>query len=516
MRASRLHPAKPFYRIIIPINNDDLKGKDIKYIINSFEEIDENIETAIKNKSQTRIKINIHNSDNDIELDADYLWEEIYTRLGEWITKRKTWDESHQLLFQYCDEYKKTPNQLVDYNDYRIGIWFGHQKEELKITRKNNDIYRKLSKHPIVRHALDDYFEYLDKPKLKKLNWNEWCQLLFEYCNNKDGSPQYNTIYKKYNIGSWLNNQKIKIKEKDDKELYTKLSKNSFVKELLDKYLEKHVSKKRLTWEESKHIMFDYCNEYEKIPTGRKTIHKGYNLVTWYQHQKTRIKEGDNNIYDLLSKNQYIKKDLDVYLKSITNKQDKLEWDDWCRLLFEYCNENKKAPTAKNNTEYKGYKIGIWLGATQWRKIRDENDKLYKDLSKNRYVREWLEKSMINKRIREDKEQQRKLSCDEWCQLLFDYCEEYEKIPRGKDTLYKGRKLVGWFQHKKKQISDGNENLYQKLSKNSYVKKELDRYLSEKVTRDNKLPALKFGEGKQLLFEYCNEKKRIPYSKGYL
>jgi len=56
MRASRLHPTKPFYRIIIPINNDDLKGNDIKKIINSFEEIDENIRTAIKTKSQTRIK----------------------------------------------------------------------------------------------------------------------------------------------------------------------------------------------------------------------------------------------------------------------------------------------------------------------------------------------------------------------------------------------------------------------------------------------------------------------------
>jgi len=130
MRASRLHPAKPFYRIIIPINNDDLKGENIKDIINSFEEIDENIRTAIKNKSQTRIKINIHNSDNDIKLDADYLWEEIYTRLGEWITKIKTWDESYQLLFQYCDEYKNTPNEQVDYKDCRIGIWLGHQKQK--------------------------------------------------------------------------------------------------------------------------------------------------------------------------------------------------------------------------------------------------------------------------------------------------------------------------------------------------------------------------------------------------
>jgi len=101
----------------------------------------------------------------------------------------------------------------VDYKDCRIGIWLGHQKQKIKITRKNNDIYTKLSKHPIVKQSLDKYFEYLDKPKLKQLNWNEWCDLLFEYCDKEKDAPQYNTEYNKYNLGNWLNSQKKNKKE---------------------------------------------------------------------------------------------------------------------------------------------------------------------------------------------------------------------------------------------------------------------------------------------------------------
>ncbi len=86
-------------------------------------------------------------------------------------------------------------------------------KTKIKITRKNNDIYTKLSKHPIVKQSLDKYFEYLDKPKL---NWNDWCDLLFEYCDEKQETPKNKTEYNGYNIGERFQNTKGKIKDTEN------------------------------------------------------------------------------------------------------------------------------------------------------------------------------------------------------------------------------------------------------------------------------------------------------------
>jgi phage tail tube protein FII len=47
--------------------------------------------------------------------------------------------------------------------------------------------------------------------------------------------PTQNTKYKEANIGAWLNNQKKKIKSKEDN-IYIELSINKYVKEELDRY----------------------------------------------------------------------------------------------------------------------------------------------------------------------------------------------------------------------------------------------------------------------------------------
>ena len=91
MRANRLFNDKPFYRVVIPLQDNDFKNTDIRDIINTFAEIDPCIEEAIKTRSCTRIKISDNRNEDEVAEKASELWyEEIYSRMGELISS--TWD----------------------------------------------------------------------------------------------------------------------------------------------------------------------------------------------------------------------------------------------------------------------------------------------------------------------------------------------------------------------------------------------------------------------------------------
>jgi hypothetical protein len=52
---------------------------------------------------------------------------------------------------------------------------------------------------------LDRFILYKDKDKdNKQLSVDGWILLLFEYCQEQNVRPIYNTIYKNRNIGGWL------------------------------------------------------------------------------------------------------------------------------------------------------------------------------------------------------------------------------------------------------------------------------------------------------------------------
>ena len=226
------------------------------------------------------------------------------------------------------------------------------------------------------KENLDDY--------LNKFSWEKSKELLFEYCDKYDKIPTQRTEYKGKKIGRWLQHQKKKINNKED-DVYITLSENKLVKENLDDYLNK------FSWEESKELLFEYCDKYDKIPT-IKTEYKGKKIGVWLQQQKKKINNKKDDVYIKLSENDIVKENLDDYLNP------NLKWNKWKELLFEYCNENQKTPTKK--TEYKGKRIGGWLD-NQKKKINNttsgcetkgfKEDDVYIVLSENKLVKENLD-----------------------------------------------------------------------------------------------------------------------------
>jgi superfamily II DNA or RNA helicase len=145
-----------------------------------------------------------------------------------------------------------------------------------------------------------------------RLTWNEWKDLLFKYCNENKKIPSAKEQYENVNLGKWFNNQKTKINNPED-QLYKLLAENKYVKMDLDRYLEiknKNKDKNKLTFDELKEMLFNYCNENKKMPPQKKQ-YENVNLGKWYSNQKRKITSSEDELYKFLAKNKYVKIDLD-------------------------------------------------------------------------------------------------------------------------------------------------------------------------------------------------------------
>ena len=190
-------------------------------------------------------------------------------------------------------------------------------------------------------------------------------------------------------------------KSKED-DIYKILSINEYVKKSLDEHLiykDKNKDKTKLTFDEWKTLLFEYCDKNEMTPLNR-TKYKDQNIGLWLQNQKVNINSNDDELYKILSTNKYVKKSFDEYLiYKIKNKDKiKLTFDELKKLLFEYCNNNKKFPLA--TTKSKNKNIGTWFH-NQKSKINSQDTELYKVLSSNKYVKESLDNYLIYKNKKE-------------------------------------------------------------------------------------------------------------------
>jgi len=398
------------------------------------------------------------------------------------------WEQWKKLLFEYSNEHKKVPIWKTKYKNKNIGNWLSKQKNKIK--SNTCGIYIKLSKNKYVKQSLD---EYLDPDK----KWNDLKDLLFEYCNEHKKVPSIKIKYKNQNIGIWLQNQKMKIKFNTGN-IYIKLSKNKYVKQLLDEYLKYKEETKdniKISWDEWKDLLFEYSNEYKQIPF-QTTKYKNQSIGTWLHSKKGKIKSNTDDVYIKLSKNKYVKQSLDEYLKykekTKTKDNIKMAWSEWKDILFEYSNEHKKVPALK--IKYRDQNIGMWFKG-QRLKIKSNVSDKYIKLSKNKYVKQSLDKYLKYKDETKDKIQ---LSWNELKDLLFEYSNEHKQIPSQK-TKYKYQNIGQWFHYQKGKMKSSTDDIYIKLSKNKYIKHSLDEYLD---------PDKKWNEWKDLLFEYSNKHKK--------
>lgn len=161
--------------------------------------------------------------------------------------KKRTFADYRSLLFSFCNTNKRYPkiNEQIQDSDLKycdIGNWFSRLKD--KLTDFTDEKYINLSENTYVKQALDEYLK--KKIDRVKLTFEDYKKYLFCFTNKYKKLPLTTESFEEVAIGSWWHYQKSKIMDKNDK-LYIVMSENVYVKNGLDKYLEKTNKKKKIT-----------------------------------------------------------------------------------------------------------------------------------------------------------------------------------------------------------------------------------------------------------------------------
>jgi hypothetical protein len=415
-----------------------------------------------------------------------------------------SFDEKFKLFKEFVEINNRCPKKNDEYKDVKIGFWFGHQKG--KITSNESPEYIKLNFNPIVKENLDKYLENKklneDKPDL---SFDEKFELFKEFVEINNRCPIHREEYKEVRIGLWFHSQKGKMTSNKSSE-YIKLNINLIVKENLDKYLENkklNEDKPDLSFDEKFKLFKEFVEINNRCPTNKEE-YNDVKINSWFCSQKAKITSNESPEYIKLNINPIVKENLDKYLENKKLNEDKpdLSFDEKLELFREFVEINDRCPVQKE--EYKNIKIGLWF-QNQKGKMTSNKSPEYIKLNFNPVVKENLDKYLENKKLNEDKPD---LSFDEKFELFKEFVEINNKCPVNKEE-YNEVKIYDWFYDQKRKILSNKSPEYTKLNFNSIVKENLDKYLENKKSNENK-PDLSFDEKFELFKEFVEINNRCP------
>lgn len=523
MRASRLHDSKPFYRVVIPMNDNDLESDDMSDIIKTLYKIDSRMVDSVKRKSSTRVRLDGIDLD-DVEK-AELIYENVYNRLGELIEGKGSWEMKYDLLKEYVEENDKMTTISSVYKNVQLGRWVNTQRQDYKnnkISKERIDLlnqikyfiwiidYDKLwleryellveyinefNKLPVDKKPIELYKsiniggwvkeqrtnyrkKILKTERIDKLNeikewfwsydniWNNNYELLNKYINEKNMLPKNTTIYKDIKIGSWCNDQRAKYKSDKLKDYKIK------------KLHEISVWKWKLVeddWSTKYENMKIFVEKYGKLPvTESKKGDNDIKLGNWAARQRANHKKGK------LSEEKI--EQLNKINKWKWSKVEKFTYNMRYELLKEYIKNNNKMPVSEST--YKDFKLGRWCELIRSHKKTNKLTKEKIEMFEN--IPGWFWKC----------------DPDEIWNNNFDLIEEYiknnNKLPVQK-TKYKNFSIGRWI-NKQRAGKDGLEQW--KIDKLESLDGWYWKYDLEK----------KWNDTLKLVNEYITKYKKIPIS----
>lgn len=201
-------------------------------------------------------------------------------------------------------------------------------------------------------------------------------------------------------------------------------------------------------------------------------MYKNINIGQFFHYTvMKKIKNNEDEWYIKLSINKHLKKFMDLKLKdreNTNNTNDILSWDENKDILFEYSNINYNVPNKE--TIYKNVNVYSFLLDQKIiikNKIRNckkyTEIEIYIKLSENIYVKHYLDEYFTTDHT--------KLTHKEKRDQLFDYCNTFNEIPKGDNSL---RRFLDGQQRK---INGTEDDLYKELSVNTYVKEQIIKFI---------------------------------------
>ncbi len=477
-RGIRLYKLQTKCSIIIPIHYDQIEEKhnysEIIRILTAMVDIDGQIIEKFITKNDNN-KIIIKNIDMSIidttdAINIKYSENDLIENLKVAILNSQYlgFEYKKALLFEYSDANEMAPNKKdTIHRGFNIYGFLTVRKGQINNTE--DLLYKQLAENKYIKKSID---ECLEKRKTK-LTWEQWKEILILFYEEKGTYPYQTDKHEGINIGGWFHKQKTRITSSSDK-LYEDLAINDDIKKVIDDYIIFYAKKtenniEKLEWDGSRDLLFEFCD----LPDSKlmsKTVYKSQNIGLWLSRQKDAIQSVDDELYIKLSKNNIVKASLDEYLISLAKKDGipKLSWEHFKILLFKFCDTKEGVPELLEI--YEQQKLGSWY-FRQKKQIKTEQDSKYILLAQNIHVKKDLEYH-----IDPDKK------WNESCNMLFELCNKHRECPTLKLCADdKNDKFIfNWYNDQKKKINSSDNEFYKKLSKNGYVKINLDKFLDKK------------------------------------
>jgi superfamily II DNA or RNA helicase len=411
----------------------------------------------------------------------------------ECLTREEVFNKKFEIFKEFVLESKRVPTWKEKKNEINLGQWYNNSQKQ-KIKKGDMILLDKLSHvHECVKVDLQ---EYLKKEKKEIKTFEESLEIFKEFVLENKRVPQQKEKKNEFNIGSWYNSQKKKIKEGDTK-ILDKLSQvHECVKVDLQDYLKKEKKEKK-SFEESLEIFKEFVLENKRVPQQKEKKNE-FNIGSWYSTQKAKIKEGDMILLDKFSQvHECVKVDLQEYLKKeVTEKKP---FEESLEIFKEFVLENERVP--RHNEKKNENNIGHWYG-NQKTKIKDGNIELLDKLSQ---VHECVKVDLQDYLKKEKKD---KKTFEESLEVFQGFVLENKRVPQQKEK--KNEFNIGsWYGHQKAKIKEGDMILLDKLSQvHECVKKDLQQYLKKEVTEIKT-----FEEWLEVFKEFVLENKRVPMNK---
>jgi hypothetical protein len=226
-----------------------------------------------------------------------------------------------------------------------------------------------------------------------------------------------------------------------------------------------------------------------------KAINKFMKIVAYNDYRinksyKNKIEGGYINILNHVDQSNENEDECEFkYDKIYNNMGIKINtWEESRQLLFNCCNILGRIPQIYDLQ----YKNEYNWSRNQFKKIRNIENKIYRLLSEDKYVKEWLDKKF------------EKMSFNEHKLKLFNHANRYGRI-KLPENAGEDKMTIIWFVGQKRFINSKTDKLYLIFSENTVVKDILDKYI------DNKnIPKITSAEKLNILLEYCQN--NIPPS----
>ena len=246
------------------------------------------------------------------------------------------WEQHFAMLQRFVDTYERFPIDTEYFENFNLGKWCSHQKQQAKLPNYSPERIAKLRDLGLFEST-------------NTALWDRHYQSLERFVVEYQRLPKSNEVYEGFKLGAWCTEQKRKVNAggyaPDRVERLEAIG-------LLDP------TSKQLSWDEMYELLQRYVQEHNKFPVAKEQ-YLGHNLGNWCEMQKF-FARNTNYPPERLQKLEEI---------GIFSTTREAKWEKHYLLLQQFVAEYGRLPKQKES--YQGVNLGLWCTMQKQRYKKD-------------------------------------------------------------------------------------------------------------------------------------------------